>query len=61
MRYCPRAVALKGGRIHYDGPAQDLSKPFLNDLYGADEDASLMITERSRRVRQKPRLALAKV
>ncbi|MCF5523282.1 phosphonate ABC transporter ATP-binding protein, partial [Pseudomonas syringae] len=31
------------------------------DLYGADEDASLMITERARRVRQKPRLALAKV
>ncbi|WP_057403144.1 phosphonate ABC transporter ATP-binding protein [Pseudomonas amygdali] len=61
VRYCPRAVALKGGRIHFDGLAQDLSKQFLNDLYGADADASLMITERSRRVRQKPRLELAKV
>ncbi|MCJ2373330.1 phosphonate ABC transporter ATP-binding protein [Pseudomonas sp. RGM 3321] len=61
VRYCPRAVALKGGRIHFDGLAQDLSKQFLNDLYGADADASLMITERSRRVRQKPSLELAKV
>ncbi|RMV53926.1 phosphate ABC transporter ATP-binding protein [Pseudomonas syringae pv. papulans] len=61
VRYCPRAVALKSGRIHFDGLAQELSKQFLNDLYGADADASLMITERSRRVRQKASLTLAKV
>ncbi|KAF1012449.1 MAG: Phosphate-import ATP-binding protein PhnC [Pseudomonas fluorescens] len=48
MRYCPRAVALKGGRIHFDGRARDLSSHFLNDLYGADLDTSLMFSDQSR-------------
>ncbi|NWA28344.1 phosphonate ABC transporter ATP-binding protein [Pseudomonas gingeri] len=59
MRYCPRAVALKGGRIHYDGQACDLSSQFLNDLYGADLDTSLMFSDQSRRTEATPRLALA--
>ncbi|HGM5580950.1 TPA: phosphonate ABC transporter ATP-binding protein [Pseudomonas putida] len=42
VRYCPRSVALKAGRIHFDGPAAHLKPEFLNDLYGADEGASLM-------------------
>jgi len=58
MRYCPRAVALKGGRIHYDGRGSDLSSQFLNDLYGADLDTSLMFSEQSRRPEVTPRLAL---
>ncbi|OEC36116.1 phosphonate transport system ATP-binding protein [Pseudomonas cuatrocienegasensis] len=36
MRYCRRAVALKAGRIHYDGAAAELHANFLNDLYGAE-------------------------
>ncbi|MBV6749800.1 phosphonate ABC transporter ATP-binding protein [Pseudomonas chlororaphis] len=59
MRYCPRAVALKGGRIHYDGRASELSSQFLNDLYGADIDTSLMFSDQSRRPEVTPRLALA--
>lgn len=59
MRYCPRAVALKGGRIHYDGRASDLSSQFLNDLYGADIDTSLMFSDQSRRPDVTPRLVLA--
>ncbi|WP_248747367.1 phosphonate ABC transporter ATP-binding protein [Pseudomonas sp. MWU12-2037] len=59
MRYCPRAVALKGGRIHYDGRGSDLSSQFLNDLYGADLDTSLMFSEQSRRPEVTPRLVLA--
>ncbi|MGE7992675.1 phosphonate ABC transporter ATP-binding protein [Pseudomonas sp. NPDC089554] len=42
VRYCPRSVALKAGRIHFDGAATHLKPDFLNDLYGADEGASLM-------------------
>ena len=61
VRYCPRAVALKGGRIHYDGNAHGLSSQFLNDLYGADVDTSLMISDEGRRTAQPPKLALARV
>jgi phosphonate transport system ATP-binding protein len=60
VRYCPRAVALKGGRIHFDGDAQNLSSQFLNDLYGADVDTSLMISDEGRRSRDTPRLVLAR-
>ena len=60
-RYCPRAVALKGGRIHFDGPAADLSSQFLNDLYGADLDTSLMFSDQARRPEPAPRLVLARV
>ena len=41
-RYCPRTVALKAGRIAYDGPTRGLTPDLLADLYGpdylADED-----------------------
>ncbi|MFC6338902.1 phosphonate ABC transporter ATP-binding protein [Pseudomonas sp. CCM 7891] len=60
MRYCPRAVALKGGRIHFDGQASAMSSQFLNDLYGADVDTSLMFADQTRRPEVPPRLALAR-
>jgi phosphonate transport system ATP-binding protein len=34
-RYCPRTIALKQGRIVYDGPSSVLTPAFLRDLYGA--------------------------
>ena len=60
MRYCPRAVALKGGRIHFDGQGSAMSSQFLNDLYGADVDTSLMFSDQTRRTEVTPRLALAR-
>jgi len=39
MRYCERVIALKSGRIHFDGGVEALTGPFLNDLYGGDPDA----------------------
>jgi phosphonate transport system ATP-binding protein len=60
VRYCPRAVALKGGRIHFDGDGQNLSSQFLNDLYGADVDTSLMISDQGRTSRETARLVLAR-
>ncbi len=61
MRYCRRAVALKAGRIHYDGAAAELHTNFLNDLYGAELSAESVVDEPSRRTRKvKVPLALAK-
>ena len=60
VRYCPRAVALKGGRIHFDGKGADLSSDFLNDLYGADSNASLMLADQGHSAVHPPRLALAR-
>jgi phosphonate transport system ATP-binding protein len=38
--YCNRILALKDGRIVYDGPAAGLSDDVLRDIYGAEiEDA----------------------
>ncbi|MFL5295513.1 MAG: phosphonate ABC transporter ATP-binding protein [Phenylobacterium sp.] len=36
MRYCDRVVALKAGKIVYDGPADGLKKPKLIDIYGPE-------------------------
>lgn len=38
---CPRAVALRDGRIVYDGPSAALSPAFLGELYGG-ESAELL-------------------
>ncbi|MDR0702405.1 MAG: phosphonate ABC transporter ATP-binding protein [Azoarcus sp.] len=35
-RYCPRTIALKEGRIHYDGPTHVLSDMRLAGIYGAE-------------------------
>lgn len=58
MRYCQRAVALKAGRIHYDGAAAELHANFLNDLYGAELLDEPQTAEKPRRAR-KPKVPLA--
>ena len=58
MRYCQRAVALKAGRIHYDGAAAELHANFLNDLYGAELLDEPQAAEKPRRAR-KPKVPLA--
>src|SRR3990167_5627733 len=58
---CQRAVALKAGRIHYDGAAAELHPNFLNDLYGAELLIEPQTEEKPRRARKaKVPLALAK-
>ena len=40
LRYCRRVVALKAGKIVYDGPPDGLDKARLIDIYGPEfEDA----------------------
>lgn len=36
IRWCPRTIALKKGRVFYDGPTSGLTQELLNDIYGAD-------------------------
>jgi ABC-type cobalamin/Fe3+-siderophores transport system ATPase subunit len=36
--YCPRTVALRDGRIVYDGPSSALTPSFLSELYGAESE-----------------------
>ena len=36
MRYCPRTVALKDGKVVYDGPSAGLTRPMLVDIYGPE-------------------------
>ena len=36
MRYCPRVIALKAGKVVYDGPSVDLDRPALVDVYGPE-------------------------
>ncbi|MNR44240.1 Hemin import ATP-binding protein HmuV [compost metagenome] len=36
LRYCPRVVALRHGKVVYDGPSADLTPAMLGDLYGSE-------------------------
>jgi phosphonate transport system ATP-binding protein len=36
LRYCDRVVALKAGKVVYDGPADRLERPKLIDIYGPE-------------------------
>ena len=40
FRYCPRVVAMRDGRIVYDGPAANLTPDFLRDLYSSNPPVS---------------------
>lgn len=38
LRYCRRTVALKAGRVVYDGPSAALTPALLRDLYGSEAE-----------------------
>jgi phosphonate transport system ATP-binding protein len=38
LRYCRRVVALKAGRIVYDGPTEAVTPAMLRQVYGAESD-----------------------
>ena len=42
LRYCPRTVALKDGKVRYDGPSSALTQEFLHDIYGAEQSVELL-------------------
>lgn len=38
MKYCPRTIALRAGKVVYDGPSSALTAAFLNEIYGAESE-----------------------
>jgi phosphonate transport system ATP-binding protein len=38
LAYCPRTIALRDGRVVYDGPSRALTAAFLSELYGAESE-----------------------
>jgi phosphonate transport system ATP-binding protein len=36
IRYCPRTIALRAGRVVYDGASSQLTPELLADLYGTE-------------------------
>ncbi|TKT74655.1 phosphonate ABC transporter ATP-binding protein [Aquamicrobium sp. LC103] len=41
-RYCPRTIALRDGRVVFDGPSAALTNKFLTELYGADSEELIL-------------------
>ena len=41
-RYCPRTVALRDGRIVFDGPSSELTDQMLVDLYGDNSEELIL-------------------
>jgi len=42
LKYCSRTIALRGGRIVYDGPSGALTPGFLSQIYGAESEELLL-------------------
>lgn len=38
LSYCPRTIALRAGKVVYDGPSRDLTPELLGELYGTDAE-----------------------
>lgn len=45
IRYCPRTVALRHGKVVYDGPSSELNPVLLRELYGAEADEILSLPD----------------
>jgi phosphonate transport system ATP-binding protein len=41
-RYCPRTVALRDGRVVFDGPSAELTNETLVELYGANSEELIL-------------------
>jgi len=39
LRYCKRVIAMRDGRVVFDGPSTALNPAFLNELYASDAEA----------------------
>lgn len=54
MRYCPRTVALRAGRVVFDGPSAALTPQNLAELYGAQARELLLGEALTPAARMKP-------
>ena len=55
MHYCPRTVALRAGKVVFDGPTADLTAHKLGELYGAEAEEFLLGEALPAAARHKPR------
>jgi phosphonate transport system ATP-binding protein len=46
MKYCVRTIALKAGKVAYDGPSSALTPAFLNQIYGAESEELFLFDDR---------------
>ncbi len=42
IKYCPRTIAMRDGRIIFDGPSSQLTADFLHELYGAESEELIL-------------------
>jgi phosphonate transport system ATP-binding protein len=64
LSYCPRAIALKAGKVVYDGPSDALTPALLSSIYGAELSelfASSLERSASPQQRRESELAAAKL
>ena len=54
LRYCPRTVALLHGKVVYDGPSAQLRPALLRELYGAEADEILALSDHISTLREEP-------
>ncbi len=47
LSYCPRTIALREGRIVFDGPSTALNPSFLSELYGAESEELFLPQQQS--------------
>lgn len=59
LSFCPRTIALKHGRIVYDGPSAELTPAFLKRLYGTECDPLFVRPESD--IRRNPPLTQVQV
>jgi phosphonate transport system ATP-binding protein len=55
MRYCPRTIALRAGKVVFDGPSAVLTADKLCELYGAEAEELLLGETLTPSPQQKPR------
>ena len=57
LKYCPRTVALREGRVVYDGPSAQLTAGLLRELYGAQADEIMALPDHISILEEPPLLA----
>ena len=53
LSYCERTIALRDGKVVYDGPSGAITPQFLNELYGDESNDQLLPDLRSRSSRER--------
>ncbi len=61
IKYCPRAIAMRGGEIVFDGSSEKLTPALLRELYGSDDSDSIELIAPKKKDDTPPRKIAAKV